>query len=589
MARKKSSDEIRGMIRDRASCYILMKKRYVCVDTQKEPVIASFLSMMGNTMPDDRKKTFYTECIDRVIDETGPYFSGVKYLVLMSDDESAALKAALYATTLKRVCSGEDDELNYFYDDDGDVDFDDTDEMVVSNGLTSNDVRLVSFSRTSEIPIANPYVFSLAGGFPGEMAIFYGIDSSDDLEQKLEVIRASGVKFAVVIVSGKMGESPGIRHFLTECESLSCSVEEAGDDYYKAFIREMFKDTGKELPDEDELSRIVRELRNIYRKSYGEEQVLYHCLKAADSKNTLLTWYDFVGAERDGSVLEELEGLVGLSNVKEVIKDAIALMMEQNRNPLLKEVHRSMLFVGRPGTGKTSVARIVARIYRELGLGNGACEIADRSSIIGKYVGHTAHMVKEKFDAARGGVLFVDEAGFFIQKGTGDYVNEAIKEFVRYMEIYPDVTVIFALYDSEAEDFMKLDAGLRSRIANIVSFEDYSAAELLAILEYMMTQRGYRLGREVRRMLKEYLDSVGTGFGNARGVRHLCEAMIVERGRRLMESEDKEKTVATGSITVSDVKGAIARMKKSRVAKKPAGFCIDDRRGSRRLMTECAS
>ncbi len=574
MSVKKSAKDISTGIRNRASSWLLTKRKLATVETMKEAVIAEFLSRVGDDSVDEVKKTFYTEPIDELIDERGPGLSGVKYLILLSGDEASAKKAALYAISQRARNISDDSDDNFFYSDDGsfDLDYDEVDEMTIKNDLSKDDVRQVCLRDKSELPVMNPYIAHLIGGFPNEVGIFYGIDSSDDLEKKLEMIRAAKLNFAVLIASEMMGDSPEIRSFIAEGDCEVCLLDSPEEGYYTAFIKDMFKGSGAQLPDDATLTRIVRELKNVYRRHFGEEQLVYHCLKAAQSGNMTLTYRDFTGGDEGKSAIEELEKLIGLSNVKEIIKDAVALALEQGRNPALTDIHKSMVFVGAPGTGKTTVAELVARIYKDIGVGNGAFVRADRSSLIGKFVGHTSPMVKKKFDEARGGVLFVDEAGFFTQSGTGGYVNEAIKEFVRYMENYPDVTVIFAMYDSEAEDFMKLDAGLRSRIANVVKFEDYSCAQLLEIVVYMLTKRGYKLGKAQQQLVKEYLEGVGSSFGNARGARKLCEAMIVERSRRLMDSDEKE--VRDMAMSSSDVKGAISRMKKSRVARRSVGFSI---------------
>ena len=166
------------------------------------------------------------------------------------------------------------------------------------------------------------------------------------------------------------------------------------------------------------------------------------------------------------------------------------------------------------------------------------------------------------------------------------------------MENYPDVTVIFAMYESEAEDFIRLDAGLKSRITNIVTFDDYSSPELTDIVVYMLGEKGYKLNKNLKAMVREYMDGVGSSFGNARGARKFCDAIIVERSRRMMDAEmndeagkrshKKTDVSSDREIIAADVRKAVLRMKKSKITHKPVGFSID-RRNTANLKTAFSS
>ena len=131
--------------------------------------------------------------------------------------------------------------------------------------------------------------------------------------------------------------------------------------------------------------------------------------------------------------------MTGLIEPKRMVRESVAYLKETARNPrlLTADVHNNLIFCGNPGTGKTSVAGIYARALAENGARNGVLENASRQDLIGKFVGHTAARIASKFEEARGGVLFIDEAGFFINRESGGFVSEALKELVRYMETMP--------------------------------------------------------------------------------------------------------------------------------------------------------
>ncbi len=222
--------------------------------------------------------------------------------------------------------------------------------------------------------------------------------------------------------------------------------------------------------------------------------------------------------------------MTGLIEPKRMVCESVAYLKETARNPklLTADVHNNLIFCGNPGTGKTSVAGIYARALAENGARNGVLVNASRQDLIGKFVGHTAARIASKFEEARGGVLFIDEAGFFINRESGGFVSEALKELVRYMETMPDVTVIFAMYKREVEGFLALDEGLRSRISRVVRFEDYTDDELISIAERMCEDRGYRLDDEAHSLIRSHIDSLRDkdDFGNARDIRRLIDNAV---------------------------------------------------------------
>ncbi len=267
--------------------------------------------------------------------------------------------------------------------------------------------------------------------------------------------------------------------------------------------------------------------------------------------------------QRVAKLLDELNQLVGLDNVKEEVRSLVNLikvrrMREEYKLPAM-DMSYHMVFTGNPGTGKTTVARLVARIYRELGiLSEGQLIETDRSRLVAGYVGQTAINVREVVEQAIGGVLFIDEAYALVSPDTtNDYGSEAVDTLVKMMEDHRDeLVVIVAGYREEMEQFLRSNTGLISRFNKFITFEDYSEQQLLEILTVMAEQAGMVVEDTAVKKLGLYLASMNEqerrDFGNARGVRNVFERMIVNQANRivLLEEPTKEQLI---TLTAQDV------------------------------------
>ena len=244
-----------------------------------------------------------------------------------------------------------------------------------------------------------------------------------------------------------------------------------------------------------------------------------------------------------GEYLEDLENLVGLNSVKEEVKRLISFLQIQEKRKALDltriPLSLHMVFTGNPGTGKTTVARLIAHIYRALGvLKRGHLVETDRSGLVGRYVGHTAIKTAELVNTALDGLLFIDEAYSLAQGGESDFGQEAIDALVKRMEDHRDeLIVIVAGYKNEMETFVASNPGLRSRFSTHITFDDYKPEELLAILKILCEKSDYHISKdtegEVLKVFENAIRSAGQEFGNGRYVRNLFESAVRNQAMRL--------------------------------------------------------
>ena len=255
----------------------------------------------------------------------------------------------------------------------------------------------------------------------------------------------------------------------------------------------------------------------------------------------------------DNSVnnIAELNSLIGLERVKKDVDSLrnlikIQAMRKQQGLPNTS-VSYHCVFSGNPGTGKTTVARIVAGIYKELGiLKKGHLVEVDRSKLVGEYVGQTAPKTNKVIDEALDGVLFIDEAYSLVGEGN-DYGAEAIATLLKRMEDDRDrLVVILAGYTNEIKEFIDSNPGLQSRFNRYIQFDDYSTDELTEIFKRNLRKSRYKIKRdafeELRNQIERAVISRDKNFGNARYVRNLFEKVVQNQANRLarMDSIDND-------------------------------------------------
>ena len=259
-------------------------------------------------------------------------------------------------------------------------------------------------------------------------------------------------------------------------------------------------------------------------------------------------------------LLAELDGYIGLQTVKEEVHNLInmAAVYQLRRQHDLPTTDMSLhlVFTGNPGTGKTMMARMMARIYRSLDiLSRGQLVEVDRSGLVAGYVGQTAIKTQKVIEKAMGGVLFIDEAYALNGRSENDFGQEAIDTILKAMEDHrDDLVVIVAGYTDLMDRFIHSNPGLESRFNRFLLFDDYTTDEMVEIFRMQCKKGCYQLTEEAQPLIRDYIaeESADDSFGNARGVRNLFEHVLVAQNNRLatMEKITREDLM---TITADDV------------------------------------
>jgi Holliday junction resolvasome RuvABC ATP-dependent DNA helicase subunit len=291
------------------------------------------------------------------------------------------------------------------------------------------------------------------------------------------------------------------------------------------------------------------------------------CNKILFSKDQEITENDLPKYEQEKSMDEifaDLNNLVGLENIKQVLKDLVDLIELKNKTKddlKIKDINLHMVFLGNPGTGKTTVARIIAEMLYNLKYikQNKLIEVSSKD-LVAEYVGQTAPKTMAVIERALGGVLFVDEAySLASEEGSGNSFNkEAIATLIQAMENYRDnLVVIFAGYTKEMQAFLNANSGIVSRIGYTLDFKDYTSEELLKIFEGMVKKAGFSITKdacdEVVKVIDKYRNT--KNFGNARFARNLYEKTIIKHASNTRGKKAKKdlKTIVKEDISTDNL------------------------------------
>ena len=406
-----------------------------------------------------------------------------------------------------------------------------------------------------------------------------GIDINVDLNKKSGQL--------LLGISSSLFDDGDFRTFEAYSESMKNGIIDKKIHIYEHFINQLREECVSNVESTATDFSIIRAIKDTHtedryladaRKWLNRLAVMIVCIDGMTSERSdwltvLHERVDDLGSnsysgKRDpDKTVDDLFKLIGLQTVKEEIS-SLRKVIEINRRReeagmKTPPISYHCVFTGNPGTGKTTVARIVAGIYKELGiLQKGHLVETDRSGLVAEYVGQTAVKTNKVIDSALDGVLFIDESYSLIGAGNQDYGKEAIATLVKRMEDDRDrLVVILAGYEEEMQRFIESNPGLRSRFNRYIHFEDYTADELKLIFLRMVQQYDYVLQTEGEDVLVRHFEqcvaSRGKDFGNARYVRNLFERSIKAQAVRLSSHDEADK-VQLSMITADDITSAIA-------------------------------
>ena len=428
----------------------------------------------------------------------------------------------------------------------------------------------------------------------------YGKEAIDTLLKGMEDHRDD----LIVIVAGYpalmerfLNSNPGLRsrfnHFirfedytpaeLTEifeklCKSNGYQLARDARDYAAKYFE-------KQWQTRDETFANAREVRNFFERAMAyqanrvaasgnmSDQVLSELLRK-DLEAVGGSTTNPEGEESLESLMEQLNSMVGLKTVKKEVAALINMVkvrkMREDSGMKQPELSLHMVFSGNPGTGKTTVARLLSKIYKQLGiLSKGQLVEVDRSGLVAGYTGQTAIKVRDIVRQAMGGVLFIDEAYALTSDSTDSFGREAIDTLLKCMEDNrKNLVVIAAGYPEPMERFLDSNPGLRSRFNRFIHFEDYTPDELLEIFEAMCQKGGYRLSVKSSMYAAGYFRGLGTAreqnFANGREVRNFYERVIARQADRLGASR-RPSPEQLSEILLGDMSGGNARAEMERM------------------------
>ncbi len=269
---------------------------------------------------------------------------------------------------------------------------------------------------------------------------------------------------------------------------------------------------------------------------------------------------DLLPARSVDDLMTELDGLIGLDNVKAEVRRLTSMLQVQQirseRGLPVIEISHHLVFTGNPGTGKTTVARLLSQIYRAVGVvAKGQLVETDRSKLVAGFVGQTALKTAEILQSSLGGMLLIDEAYALARGGDNDFGREAIDTLVKFMEDHrDDLAIVAAGYTTEMEAFIESNPGLKSRFTRTISFPDYTDDELVAIFVGLGDRSQYACSDDALARVRHFISAEPRtrGFGNARFVRNLFETAVAQQAQRLAPLSDPSDEQLT-TLTADDI------------------------------------
>ena len=354
-------------------------------------------------------------------------------------------------------------------------------------------------------------------------------------------------------------------------------------------------ETAIDLLIEDEISLLRKKyrftfdesLKEYYKKQYDSKRNAYSLKDTTDGISKILNQKILLSKKEEGYIhydtdlkldnefliktteeenpalikmQKELDEIVGLDSVKEYVKSLENLILVQKlrekQGLKVDSISKHMIFLGNPGTGKTTVARILSRYLQAMGvLKNGHLIEVTRQDLVGKYAGHTAPLTQSVIESALGGILFIDEAYSLHRSKEDSFGLECIDTLVKGIEEYKDqFIVILAGYEKEMKEFLSSNSGLESRFPNVVHFEDYTPLQLVQICHSIARKKDYYLHEECDEVLKAYFEKTDCS-GNGRMARNLVEKAILHQAGRIVKENGNLQELRISDFELGDVYG----------------------------------
>lgn len=520
-----------------------------------------------------------------------PLKSDTNRVIIIADSKAYGYQAANYLLSKSQsLLLTSHNNTEYDYDED---DFDDLfDEIIEEDDYGNSNLTVPSFDLSKDMIVAgaeiwNPKTDEL---MPNIMPLYRQsgliniIDKAsnlllycsradqdndrvmEEIENHLEHLN----NFYLLLPSDSVSEN-FVERLVFEHDFSVIHVKEPGQSQLKDVFKDLAKRYGLRIEKNADIKSIIQELKNYRKILFWEkdiEKLIIKTVKKVQGKvagKRDFSLYYYKGQDLSGEML--LNKMIGQKEVKDQILRTVANVKLAaylaEKHGTKTAIYKHMAFAGAPGTGKTQTARITARLFHENGLSNGIFIEAGRNDLVAGYLGQTAIKIAKLFEKAKGGTIFIDEAGSLVQNSQDIYTKEAITTLIRYMENNPDTTVILATYPDEMERLLDSDRGFRSRIAKIIEFESYTDNELWEILKLMASDRHCTIDENAKETVFKYIDSLRKSkkdeFGNAREMRKLLQTAQEEMAFRLFYDKSKSKDEL---ITCDDLKKAVSNLSK---------------------------
>ena len=345
-----------------------------------------------------------------------------------------------------------------------------------------------------------------------------------------------------------------------------CRLGLPDQNYLRRFLRQTAKNLFCPLDEQADLDQIIAQARRCRGNAFNEtdlEKLIAWAVQRQTTPPLRTQDLIFTPFQDKKTAWNELQEMIGLDPVKDALRRrlaAAALESRRRQKGLTSEpMYHNLAFSGPPGTGKSVTARLAARILREEGCGTGRFVEAGREQLIGTYMGQTSPMIADLFRRAKGGVLFLDEAGALLDRGRGDsYAVEAVNALVRHMELEPETMVIFATYPGEMEQLFRSNPGLSSRVSQTLDFPGYDDQTLWKIFQNFARKDGCPLPEDAEEICLAFFAQLRRRkkdeFGNGREARRLYQGAVEEMALAVLDDGRQE------TLTRDDLERAAQRL-----------------------------